>query len=161
MNAAPLPDPRQTDPPGAPEPDPASVTKPEQPEAPAEAERQPSIPEQLSRLYADGRALFEVELDFQRTRAEFVGAQAKRSAILIVAALVVFIAALIGLVFGSLLGLSIWFGPWTATLIVFVGSCIGAYLLFKLGMWHIRKAAAAFAKPLGAQPPAESEAGEA
>lgn len=161
MDSTQLPDPRQTDAPLAPETEAVPVTDPEPPEPPAEAERQPSIPEQLSQLYADGRALFEVELDFQRTRAEFVGAQAKRSAILLVAALVVFIAALIGLVFGSLLGLSIWFGPWVATLIVFVGSCIGAYLLFKLGIWHIRKVAAAFAKPLGAQPPPENETGEA
>ncbi len=85
--------------------------------------REDPLAQQVRGLIADGQALIETELAFQKQRVAFGLGQAKTIAIFLVVALVLAFFAVMALIVGLLLALTPVLGPWGALGAVVLGIC--------------------------------------
>jgi uncharacterized membrane protein YqjE len=85
-----------------------------------EAAEDRSLIDDVEVLIEDGKTYLEAELNYQKTRALFVGDRAKGLALYGLVALVFGWMALIGLTIGLIFALAPAVGPWGATAIVVV-----------------------------------------
>ena len=92
----------------------------------------PSLIDDLAALFEDGKTYAQAEVAYQKSRAGFVGEQAKYVVAYGAGALGVFHLALIALTVGVLIALMPLVGPWIATAIVTLA-------LFVLGVVLVRK----------------------
>ena len=100
---------------------------------PAEGAPDPSLFDDVAALFEDGKTYLEAELNFQKSRAGFLGNRLRRAGVLGLVAFGLLHLAGIALTVGLVIALSKLVGPWFATLIVvivFVG--IAALLLSRL-----------------------------
>lgn len=91
-----------------------------------------SIVDDLSSLIEDGRTYAEAELAYQKTRAAYVGQQAKAIAISGGIAALLVVLAIVALVFGAILALTPLVGAFAATGIVFGALLLSAFLLVQI-----------------------------
>jgi hypothetical protein len=73
-----------------------------------------SLAQDLRQLADEAKTLAQAELAFQKSRAAFVGGEAKAIAALLVVALVVVFFAVMALVVGTVIALGPVLGPWGA-----------------------------------------------
>jgi len=90
--------------------------------------------EQLRALYADGRALIDAELDFQKKRVARIGRTARAVALLAVAGLMLLGLSAGALVIGALIALIPALGPWGAMTTVVLATFALALLVFGLAL---------------------------
>lgn len=102
--------------------------------------------EQLRGLYADGRALFEAEIGFQKTRAKFMAKQAGGATKLILVGVIFLTAAFMALVIGTLIALMPILGPWGSTFIVTIGALLLACACFLWALTKVKTAIRVFKK---------------
>jgi hypothetical protein len=93
----------------------------------------PSIGDLLQRLFDDGKAYAQAELDLLRLRAEAEVARYRRAAIMFGVAAAMGTAALIALAVTLVLGIADWIGPFAGGAIAVVIFGIGAWLAFSAG----------------------------
>ncbi|WAC24906.1 phage holin family protein [Blastomonas sp. SL216] len=115
---------------------------PPSPEAEAD---QPGLIEQLHGLYADGRAMVDAEVSFQKVRLAAAGRQIRAMALLAFVGLVLIVCALIALVVGTMIALVPLIGGWGAMGATVLGSLLLAVLTFWLAARRIGKISALFA----------------
>ena len=96
-----------------------------------------SVREVLARLYTDGRAYAQAEVERQKLRAGIAGAGVRNAAILGIVALMLLFAAIVTLLIGLVIALSAMIGPLWATLAVFGGAVLIAVLLLLLAKGQI------------------------
>jgi len=101
--------------------------------------RAQSVRDVLARLYADGRAYANAEMDRQKVRAGIVAAGIRNAAILGLIALMLVFGAIVALLVGLTFGLAVHVGPLWATLIVVGGALIVALLLLLLAKASITR----------------------
>lgn len=90
-----------------------------------------TIPALVSQLLSDGTAVVRAEVQLFKARVTTRIAAAKTAAILLVAAAIVAIVSLIGLVMGVVLALSPVVGPaWAGVIVLVVGLVIAGVLAF-------------------------------
>lgn len=102
-----------------------------------------SVRATFTRLYADGRAYAQAEVERQKLRAGIVGVGVRNAAILGVVALMLLFAAIVALLVGLVIALAPMIGPLWAALTVFGGGLLVAILLLLLAkgqIGHMRKA---------------------
>ena len=99
--------------------------------------RERSLEDDLRQLAEDARALAEAELAYQKSRAAFVGQEAKRMAILGAMAAVLVFFALMALTFGLVFALTPLLTAWGATAAVVGGLLLVAALcgLIAVSRW--------------------------
>ena len=85
-----------------------------------EAADERSLIDDVEVLIDDGKTYLEAELNYQKTRAQFAGGQAKGIAIYGFAALIFAWMALIGLTIGLIFALTPPLGAWGATAVVVI-----------------------------------------
>ena len=109
-----------------------------------EAAENRSLIDDVEVLIEDGKTYLEAELNFQKTRAQFVGEQAKGIALYGLLGLIFAWMALIGLTIGLIFALTPALGGWGATAVVVVAWLIvaGVALGAAAGRW--RKLVASF-----------------
>lgn len=122
-------------------PGPGASDTPPLPEAEAD---KPGLVEQLHGLYADGRALIDAEISFQKARMAAAGRQVRAMAVLVFVGLVLVGCALIALVVGTMIALIPLIGPWAAMAATVLGTLILAGLAFWLAVRRIGKIGALF-----------------
>jgi len=122
-------------------PAPGAADTPPLPEAEAD---KPGLVEQLHGLYADGRALIDAEISFQKARMAAAGRQVRAMAVLVFVGLVLVGCALIALVVGTMIALIPLIGPWAAMAATVLGTLILAGLAFWLAVRRIGKIGALF-----------------
>ncbi len=88
-----------------------------------------SLFDDVSAAFEDGKTYAQAELSYQKTRARFVGGEAKSALVLGVGALGAVHLALIALTVGLVLALGELLGFWLSTLIVVVLYLIAAAIL--------------------------------
>ncbi|TCM21993.1 putative superfamily III holin-X [Novosphingobium sp. PhB165] len=88
-----------------------------------------SLAQDLKLLAEEARTLAQAELAFQKTRAAYVGAEARTIALFGVLAAVVVFFALMALVFGLVLSLASVLGPWLATAVATLALLVIAAIL--------------------------------
>jgi len=92
--------------------------------------RDPSIAQDLRQLAGEAKTLAQAEFALQKSRAAFVGAEARSIALLLVAAAVLVFFAVMACVVGTVIALGPVIGPWGAmaavTLALLVIAVIGA-----------------------------------
>ncbi len=115
---------------------------PPAPEAEADT---PGLVEQLHGLYADGRALVDAEISFQKVRIAAAGRQIRAMALIAFVGLVLIVCALIALVVGTMIALVPLIGAWGAMGATVLGSLLLAVLTFWLAARRIGKVSALFA----------------
>lgn len=98
-----------------------------------------SIRDVLSRLYADGRAYAEAEVERQKLRAGIVGAGVRDAAIFAVAGAMLLFATLVACLVGLILALSPRLGAGWATFAVFGGGLLIALALLLIARMCIGK----------------------
>lgn len=103
-----------------------------------------SLIDDLSSLIEDGRTYAEAELAYQKTRAAFVGQQAKGIAISGGIAALLVVLAIVALVFGAILALTPLVGAFGATGIVFGALLLAAFLLVQIARAKARAMMRAF-----------------
>lgn len=121
-SAAPLHDGPQTEPPN---------TEPSRPD------QEESVRDSFTRLYADGRAYAQAEIDKQKLRAAIVGAGARDVLILGLTAAVLIFASLIAGLVGLIITLSPLIGAGWATLAIFGSGVVLALLLLLIAKSRI------------------------
>ena len=98
---------------------------PELARLPSEAEN-PTLTEDLRLLAQDGRALAEAEIAFQKTRAAYASAEAKKIALFAVVALLLAFFAAMALVVGTVIALgpvlTLWGAMAAVTLVLLIGA---------------------------------------
>ncbi|UZW56541.1 phage holin family protein [Sphingobium sp. JS3065] len=105
---------------------------------PAQIEEQDeSVRDVFTRLYADGRAYAEAEVERQKLRAGIVGAGVRDAAILATAAITLIFAAIVAGLVGLILALAPYLGTGWATGAVFGGALIIALLLLLIARGRI------------------------
>lgn len=110
--------------------------EPEFPHAPEyDSDTQESIGATFARLYADGRAYTQAEIDRQKLRAAIIGAGVRDATIFAAIAIMIAFAALIALLIGCVLALAPAWGPLGATAMV-----VGAALLVTVALLVMAKA---------------------
>ncbi len=101
------------------------------PEPGAGAPRDPSIAQDLRQLAAEANTPVQAEFTLQKSRAAFVGAEARAIVLLLVAAAVLVFFAVMACVVGTVIALGPVIGPWGAmvavTLTLLVIAAIGAW----------------------------------
>lgn len=102
-------------------------------------EQTESIRETFARLYADGRAYADAEVERQRLRAGIAGAGIRDAAILGVSGFLIVFAGLIAFLVGLVLLLTPPLGPGWAAVVVLVSSLIVAIILLLLAKGRIMK----------------------
>lgn len=100
-----------------------------------EIDEEDSIRATFARLYADGRAYTQAEIDRQKLRAGIVGAGVRDAAIFAAIAIMLVFAALVALLVGAILALSPAWGPLGAT-----GIVVGTALLVTVALLLMAKA---------------------
>ncbi|KPL67702.1 hypothetical protein SZ64_05975 [Erythrobacter sp. SG61-1L] len=104
----------------------------------------PTLVDELSSLFEDGRTYAEAEIAFQKTRAAFVGEQAKGIAVTGGIAALLVVLAIFALVFGAILALTPLVGAFGATGIVFGALLIAAFVLVRIARAKARAMIRAF-----------------
>lgn len=105
----------------------------------------PDMLAQLRALYADGRALIDAELGFQKARIAAAGRQVRTMAVLAIVGLVLVSCALIALVVGTMIALIPLLGAWGAMAATVAGSLVLAILCFWLAAGRVSRVGALFA----------------
>jgi hypothetical protein len=103
-----------------------------------------SLADDISALIEDGKTYAEAELAFQKTRLSFAANRGKSGLVFVLAALAFLHLALIGLVIGSILSLSVALGPVWATTIVVGVLIIGMAIFLFLAKSKFSSLASAF-----------------
>lgn len=96
-----------------------------------------SVGASFARLYADGRAYADAEIDRQKLRVGIVTAAVRDAAILGVVAMMLFFVALVALAVGLVLALAPMIGVLLATFVVFGGAVLLVALLLLLAKGRI------------------------
>ncbi|WHO40644.1 phage holin family protein [Sphingobium sp. AP49] len=96
-----------------------------------------SVRATFTRLYADGRAYAQAEVERQKLRAGIVGAGVRNAAILGVVALMLLFAAIVALLVGLVIALAPMIGALWAALAVFGSAVLIAILLLLLAKGQI------------------------
>lgn len=101
----------------------------EQNSSPAEDTRPeaPSPAEQVRALVADVRALAEAEIDYAKARLSYSGGILRKAGIWAFMAIFFLSGAIIALILGLLLILTVYLGPWVATAAVVIGFALAAW----------------------------------
>ncbi|WP_295529755.1 phage holin family protein [Novosphingobium sp. Chol11] len=97
---------------------------------------------QVRGLIADGQALVEAELEFQKSRIAYALGQAKSIAVLLLLALALGFFALMALIVGLLLALAPMLGAWGALGAVVLGICAVAGLCVAVALRGLNQARA-------------------
>lgn len=93
---------------------------------------EPTLVDELTSLLEDGRTYAEAEIAYQKTRAAYVGQQAKGIAITGGIAALFVVLAIFALVFGAILALTPLVGAIGATAIVFAALLVLAFVLIRI-----------------------------
>lgn len=101
--------------------------------------RAESVRDVLARLYADGRAYADAEVDRQKVRAGIVAAGIRNAAIFGLVALILVFGAIVALLVGLTFALAVHVGPLWATLIVVGGALVVALMLLLLAKGSITR----------------------
>lgn len=109
------------------------------PESTDPAER--SLVDDVRQMMSDGRTLLEAELAYQKSRAAVAGQGAKSVAGWAALALAFVFFALMALVMGLVIGLTVWFGPLTGTLTAFGIVLVAAAISGLIAMQRWRRVA--------------------
>lgn len=112
----------------------------------------PAMLAQLRALYADGRALIDAELGFQKARIAAAGRQIRTMAVLAVVGLILVSCALIALVVGTMIALIPLLGAWGAMAATVAGCLALAVLCFWLAAGRVSRVSVMFADDPKAAP---------
>lgn len=130
----------------------AGQTAPKAPsgkDEPDSAEAQPTLLGQLTSLYADGKALLESELSFQKGRVNYTVRAAKLGAIAVVVGIVALLCALITLLLGIFVSVWYYVGPVIALCTVPLAWALLGWLAFRYAGSRLRDAKAMIAETGG------------
>lgn len=88
----------------------------------------PSPRAQIAGLVRDVQSLAQAEWDYAKARLSYSGGIARKAGLYALLAVVALSSAGVALILGILLIINSYWGPWIATALVVIGSCLAAFL---------------------------------